>query len=465
MEEKERRQYRKMTLTPPGRLIATLAVPTVISMMITMIYNLVDAFFVGKLGTSASAAVGVVASVQAVFQAVGFMFGHGSGAIISRSLSQGDTHTSDRILTGSLFVGTGFSILVMTCGILFLTPLMRFLGSTETILPYSSIYAFYILISGPALTASCVLNNVLRYEGQAFYAMFGLVAGGVLNMIGDPILMFGCGLGITGAAISTAVSQYISFGILLYMFFSGRTISRIRPFSVHVRISDIFHVVRNGLPSLIRQLLNSVSTMILNRSAMPFGDPAIAAMAIAGRVMMFMGSVLIGIGQGFQPVSAFNYGARKYNRLRKAFWFTIKASTVFLGVFAVLGFLFPGRIVQVFRDDPEVVRLGIPAVRCMCVAVVVQPVSVAANMMLQSIGKSRAASFLALLRIGLYYLPLLLILPSFLGFFGIQSSQMFADILATLTSIPFVIRFFRSIPREDEVTDMDLQMAQYDDET
>ncbi len=207
--------------------------------------------------------------------------------------------------------------------------------------------------------------------------------------------------------------------------------------------------------------MNSISTMVLNRSAMPFGDPAIAAMAIAGRVMMFMGSVLIGIGQGLQPVSAFNYGARKFQRVRKAFWFTWKASTLLLGLPALIGFLVPGRIVQVFRDDPEVILLGIPAIRCMCIAVVVQPLSVAVNMMFQSIGKSRAASFLALLRNGICYLPLLLILPSFLGFFGIQSAQMFADILASVISVPFLIRFLHSIPQKDERTPMDHEMEQF----
>ena len=220
MTEKERRQYEKLVLTPVEKLIPALAVPTVISMMVTMIYNLVDAFFVGKLGTSASAAIGIVLGVQSIIQAFGFMLGHGSGSLISFHLGKGNREHADMLLATSFFTAMGFSVLLSLFCFSFLTPLMRQMGSTDTILPFSRNYATYILISGPALMCSCVLNNVMRYEGKAVLAMVGLVSGGVLNMIGDPILMFGLGLGIDGAGLSTAISQYISFGILLYMFLS-----------------------------------------------------------------------------------------------------------------------------------------------------------------------------------------------------------------------------------------------------
>ena len=452
---KEQQQYRKLVMTPVEKLIPRLAVPTIFSMMITMIYNLVDAYFVGKLGTSASAAIGVVLGVQSIFQAFGFMMGHGAGSQISVRLGEGDRDAADRLFSTAFFHALVISVIVGVLGLIGLEPLMRLMGSTDTILPFSKNYGFYILISGPALVGSCVLNNVMRYEGRAVLAMFGLVTGGVLNMIGDPILMFGLGLGIDGAGLSTAISQYISFGILLYMVFSKRTISRL---SLRYRSNDpdvTLSIMRVGFPSLIRQMLNSLATITLNHCAMPYGDAAIAAMAIVGRIVMFIGSAMIGLGQGFQPVSAYNYGARKFKRLRDSFYFTVKAGMVVLGILAIFGFMFPGPVVQLFRDDPRVVEIGSRALRFQCIAVVMQPFSVTANMMFQSIGRSKEASFMAMLRSGLYYIPSLLILPLFLGLTGIECAQMVSDILTTLTCIPFVVRFMRETPDEDQISEID----------
>ena len=452
---KEQQQYRKLVMTPVEQLIPRLAVPTIFSMMITMIYNLVDAYFVGKLGTSASAAIGVVLGVQSIFQAFGFMMGHGAGSQISVRLGEGDRDAADRLFSTAFFHALVISVIVGVLGLIGLEPLMRLMGSTDTILPFSKNYGFYILISGPALVGSCVLNNVMRYEGRAVLAMFGLVTGGVLNMIGDPILMFGLGLGIDGAGLSTAISQYISFGILLYMVFSKRTISRL---SLRYRSNDpdvTLSIMRVGFPSLIRQMLNSLATITLNHCAMPYGDAAIAAMAIVGRIVMFIGSATIGLGQGFQPVSAYNYGARKFKRLRDSFYFTVKAGMAVLGILAIFGFMFPGPVVQLFRDDPRVVEIGSRALRFQCIAVVMQPFSVTANMMFQSIGRSKEASFMAMLRSGLYYIPSLLILPLFLGLTGIECAQMVSDILTTLTCIPFVVRFMRETPEEDQISEID----------
>ena len=452
---KEQQQYRKLVMTPVEKLIPRLAVPTIFSMMITMIYNLVDAYFVGKLGTSASAAIGVVLGVQSIFQAFGFMMGHGAGSQISVRLGEGDRDAADRLFSTAFFHALVISVIVGVLGLIGLEPLMRLMGSTDTILPFSKNYGFYILISGPALVGSCVLNNVMRYEGRAVLAMFGLVTGGVLNMIGDPILMFGLGLGIDGAGLSTAISQYISFGILLYMVFSKRTISRL---SLRYRSNDpdvTLSIMRVGFPSLIRQMLNSLATITLNHCAMPYGDAAIAAMAIVGRIVMFIGSAMIGLGQGFQPVSAYNYGARKFKRLRDSFYFTVKAGMAVLGILAIFGFMFPGPVVQLFRDDPQVVEIGSRALRFQCIAVVMQPFSVTANMMFQSIGRSKEASFMAMLRSGLYYIPSLLILPLFLGLTGIECAQMVSDILTTLTCIPFVVRFMRETPDEDLISEID----------
>lgn len=451
--EKEIKQYEKMILTPSGRLIVSLAVPTIISMLISMIYNLADSYFVGKLGTSASAAVGIVFSVQAVFQAIGFMFGHGSGTVISRKLSECKENEADKCLTTAFLSAIAFGAILMLIGLAFVTPFMRLLGSTETILPYSRKYAYYILISGPALAASCVLNNVMRYEGKAFFAMIGLVSGGVLNMIGDPILMFGFDMGIDGAGLSTAISQYVSLFILIFMFVSGKTISKVRLRSFS--FEEIKHIIPNGMPSLLRQILNSVATMTLNRCSMPYGDAAIAAMTIAGRVMMFIVSVLMGTGQGFQPVSAFNYGAKKYKRVKKSFIFTWCLGTVLMLVSGTAGFVFAKQIIAIFRNDSEVIKYGIPALRFMCIGTLFAPIGMISNMMFQSIGKSKTASFLAFMRNGIFYIPVLAILPIFIGFRGIQSAQMISDIITACASLPFTLKFFRELPHADMMTELD----------
>ncbi len=455
MDEKELKQYEKLALTPVNRLIPVLAVPTVISMMITMIYNLVDAFFVGKLGTSASAAIGVLMSIQAVFQAIGFMFGHGSGSNISIRLGKGDHEAAERLASKAFFGSLGVSMLLATLGLLLLTPLLRLLGSTDTILPYARSYGCYIMIAGPAMAAGSVMNNIMRYEGKATLAMIGLVSGGVLNMIGDPIFMFGFGMGIHGAGLSTALSQYISFFLLFYMFISGKTISRFSLKGLKKEPQEFAKILRNGTPSLIRQCLNALSSAVLNICAQPYGDAAIAAMAIVGRISMFIGSAMIGIGQGLQPVASYNYGAKKYLRIREGIRFTWIMGELVLGMFAVLGFLFPEPVVRVFRDDPLVLAVGVPALRYQCIAVFFQPLSVVMNMTYQSMTRSKIASFLATLRSGLYLIPALLILPKLLGVRGLESATLYSDILSFLTCIPFLISLFRELPAENEDTILD----------
>ena len=455
MGEKERKQYERLVLMPVTRLIPRLAVPTVISMLITMIYNLVDAFFVGRLGTSASASISILASVHAVFQAIGFMFGHGSGSNISRALGSGDTETANSFATQGVLAALAVSVLPAILGLVFLEPLMTLLGSTKTILPYSMNYGFYILISGPALALSCVLNNILRYEGKAVYAMVGLVTGGVLNMIGDPILMFGLNMGIDGAGLSTAISQYISLAILGTMFLTGKSISRIRLKGFRWRWGMLWRVIRNGLPSLIRQVLASASTATLNISSKPYGDAAIAGMGIVGRIVMFMGAVMMGIGQGFQPVSAYNYGAKKYERIRRSVRFTWLSGEVVLGTLALIAFFFPEQIMSLFLKNPRAIQIGAVSLRFQCIALILQPFSVVSNMLFQSTGKSFSASFVASLRSGIYYIPLLLILPRLIGLLGIQTAQMISDILTTVTCIPFMAAFMRRLPRGDMRTAVD----------
>lgn len=427
-------KYRMMTEAPIPGLIGKLAVPTIISMLVTSFYNMADTFFVGRIGTSATAAVGVAFPVMAIIQALGFFCGHGSGNSISRKLGAQKNDAAGELAANGFFGGLILGVLVLVLGLSFLTPLSRILGSTETILPYTKKYLGIILVGAPWMTAQFVLNNQIRFQGNAFYAMIGVGTGAVLNIILDPILIFGFRMGISGAAAATVISQLISFCLLLV----GIRISGCIPIRLkNVRFSRerIREIAGGGLPSLFRQGLGSVATMTLNIAANPYGDAAIAAMSVVGRISMFAISALIGFGQGFQPVCGFNYGAKKYGRVREAFWFCVKISTVFLFALAILGFLLSGHLIGIFRDDPEVIRIGTVAVRFQCATLVLNGWIVMNNMMTQTMGKTFYASLLASARQGLFFIPILLILPRILGLTGIQSAQAAADVLAFLLSV------------------------------
>ncbi|MCQ4638148.1 MATE family efflux transporter [Anaerovorax odorimutans] len=439
-----------MTETPVPKLVIMLGIPTTVSMLVTNLYNMADTYFVSKLGTSASGAVGVVFGLMAIIQAIGFMFGHGAGSIISRKLGEKNQESATRIASTSFFSALAAGIALAVLGLIFLTPLMRLLGSTDTILPYARMYGIFILIASPLMVSSFVMNNILRYEGKAALAMIGLTTGGILNIFGDWILIMKCGLGVEGAGIATAVSQLISFSILLSMFLTGRTSSRLSLRFFSRDRGDVAAIVKTGFPSLIRQGLSSVAAMLLNGQAGIYGDAAVAAMAIVNRICFLIFSVGLGIGQGFQPVSAFNYGAKQYSRVRKAFFFTWGAGEISLGCAAVIGILLSPQLVGFFRDDPEVIAIGTFALLAQMIALFFQPLSICANMLFQSIGKSGIASFLAALRSGLLFFPAILILPALMGLTGVEIAQTAADIAAFFIALPFVVRFFRRLPKDEE---------------
>lgn len=441
-------KYQMMTEAPIPGLIGRLAVPTIISMLVTSFYNMADTFFVGGIGTSATAAVGVAFPIMAIIQALGFFCGHGSGNSISRRLGAHEDDAAAELASTGFFGGLLLGTAVLVFGLLFLTPLSRILGSTDTILPYTKEYLGIILVGAPWMTAQFVLNNQLRFQGNAFYAMIGVGTGAVLNILLDPIFIFGFRLGISGAALATVISQCISFFLLL----AGIRISGCIPIrlkSVRFHRERLREIAGGGLPSLFRQGLGSVSTMTLNIAANPYGDAAIAAMSVVSRIAMFAISALIGFGQGFQPVCGFNYGAKKFDRVREAFWFCVKISTGFLFALSVLGFLLSGHLIGIFRDDPEVIRIGTVAVRFQCATLVLTGWIVMNNMMTQTMGKTFYASLLASARQGLFFIPLLLILPRMLGLLGIQSAQAAADIFTFLLSLFLYRKVIEELKREE----------------
>lgn len=448
-QSKSVNQYEKMTTWPIPKLVITLGIPTTISMLVTNIYNMADTYFVSELGNSASGAVGVVFGLMAIIQAFGFMFGHGAGSIIARKLGQKDAHSASVYASLSIAACLCVGTLIAVLGLIFIEPLMILLGSTDTILPYAKEYGVYILIASPITMTSFALNNILRYEGKAFFAMIGLTIGGVLNMIGDPIMIFGFDMGIAGAGLSTALSQVVGFFILISMFFRGKTSSKLGVKFIKENPKGIFEIMATGFPSFCRQGLSSVSTMTLNDLAGELGgDPAVAAISIVNRITFFIFAVGLGIGQGFQPVASFNYGAGIYSRVKRAFYFTFGAGEVLLGIFVVVGLFFSNNLIGLFRDDPAVIEIGTLSLKLQLLSLFFHPLTICSNMLFQSIGENKKATFLSMLRSGILLLPILLILTHFFGLFGVQSAQAIADVLAFFISAPLVFHFLKNLPKD-----------------
>nr|WP_315455747.1 MATE family efflux transporter [uncultured Prevotella sp.] len=439
--------YTYLTQAPVHRVIITMAIPTIISMLVTGLYNIADTFFVGKIDTQATAAVGVVFSLMFFVQAMGFFFGHGSGNYISRELGARRHENAVKMASTGFFSSFFFGLVILVLGEIFLTPLSLMLGSTATILPYTEDYMQVILLGAPFLTSSLTLNNQMRLQGNANFAMYGIVTGAILNVLLDPFFIFTCGLGVSGAAWATVVGQVVSFVILFFMARRGENIAiHFRNFSPSLqRYKEIFY---GGSPSMMRQGLACIATMSLNLAAGVYGDSAIAAMSIVGRIAMLSFAVVIGLGQGFQPVCGFCYGAGLYDRLKEAYKFTVTIGTIFLIVLAIVGWMISGTLIGVFRDDPEVIAIGVVALRWQLCVFPVNALILASNMLAQTCRKPWRANILAAARQGLFFIPLIFILPSYFGLLGVGMCQAVSDVLSFTLTVPIVIYTFREFTRE-----------------
>lgn len=422
-------KYRHLTADPVGKLVCEMAVPTIISMLVTAVYNLADTFFVGLMhSNAATGAVGVVFSLMAIIQATGFFFGQGSGNYISRQLGRHETEDAETMAITAVTLAFSAGVVVLILGQLFLQPLARLLGSTDTILPYACDYLRIILLGAPYMTASFVLNNQLRFQGSAIYSMIGIVAGAVINVGLDPLLIFTFKMGIRGAALATIIGQLFSFGLLLFGCTRGGNL-RLHPSKIRFTRHIFKEILRGGFPSLCRQSLMAISTICLNTASGLYGDAAIAAMSVVSRVMTMANSALIGFGQGFQPVCGFSYGAGKFGRVREAFWFCVKVVTVILVVLCIISLPFSGQIIALFRrDDPQVIEIGTFALRLQLLTLPLWGYITMCNMFTQAIGYGVRSTIISTARQGIFLIPALLIFPRVFGLLGIQISQPVADI-------------------------------------
>lgn len=445
-------KFRMMTQEPVERLICFTAFPTTIIMLITSIYNMADTFFVSQISTSASGAVGIAFSLMAIIQAIGFTLGMGSGNYISRLLGQENRRYAAKVAANGFFSALGIGFLLAIIGMFYLDRLVYALGATDTIAPYAKEYVRYILIGMPFMASAFVLNNILRFQGSAFYSMIGIGIGGLLNIILDPIFIFRLNMGIGGAALATIISQFTSFLLLLYNSSVGDNIG-IR-FQNFTPSWEIFReILCGGLPSFYRQTLSSTAMICLNFAAGSFGDAAVAAMSIVARVFQFASYSVIGFCQGFQPVCGFNYGAKRYDRVLRAFWFTVRTVAIAYVTVGIVGFALAPQIVALFRkEDLDVIMIGSRALRFQCLALPLMAWIIPTNLFLQNIGIGLKASLVSLSRQGLFFLPVILFLPGRIGILGIQLSQPIADVLSFLLAVLVTIGVLKNLKsRENDL--------------
>ncbi|MBE6551456.1 MAG: MATE family efflux transporter [Ruminococcaceae bacterium] len=468
-------KFIQMTTAPVEKLIIKLAVPTIISMLVTTFYNLADTLFVRQLeNDSMVAAVGVVLPLMSIIQAFGFFCGHGSGNYISRAFGRKDYNDAKIMASTGFFYAVVFGLVITVGGLLFTDQLTFILGAkTEATSIATKEYMKWILIACPFMTGAIVINNQLRMQGNAFFAMVGLTTGAILNCILDPIFIFksgdtifngsvtipfGVGLGVEGAALATAISQVCSF-ILLFIGMYKSDAIKINLRSISLRYFS--GIVQGGLPSLARQGLASVSTACLNHSVGLFISDEImidavqAAMTGVSKITLFLSSALIGFGQGFQPVCGFNYGAKLYDRVIKSYFFCIKVACVALVIFSALGFIFSDAITLAIAGSTELSSaIASFTFKAQLIVFPLQAWSMLCNMMLQNIGMTFRATVVAMSRQGLAFIPIIFLLPliiKLMGFdplLGIETAQAVSDVVAFIISLPIGIGVINEMRRE-----------------
>ncbi|MDR2428836.1 MAG: MATE family efflux transporter, partial [Candidatus Margulisbacteria bacterium] len=426
-------KYVQMTTAPVGRLVCRLAAPTVVIMLTSALYNMADTFFVSSLGTEAAAALGVAFPFMAIIQAVGFFFGNGAGNYLARALGAQRGGDAVKMASTSFFTAFVFGLGLAALGLIFLTPLARLLGATPTLLTGAVEYLRYILLAAPFMICAFMLNNCLRFQGNAFWSMIGMVSGAALNVALDPLFIFGFNWGLSGAALATLLSQIVSFLILLLLSNGVKTNVSISPRNFAPSLELYRELWRGGLPSLLRQSLLCLSTIMINHAAGAFGDAVIAGISIVMRIVQTLSAAIIGIGQGLQPVCGFNYGAGLYERVRQAHRFCVKLTLSILSALSLICLLWAPQIVALFRTgDPEVVAVGAWALRLQALSLPLAGRTIIDNLFLQTIGRSTAASWVALSRQGLFLLPLLIIFTRLFGVLGVQLCVPVADSAAFL---------------------------------
>lgn len=437
-----------MTSEPVGRLVCSLALPTIVSMIVTSLYHITDAYFVGRLGTEAVGGVGVSFPLMAVIHAFGYFFGHGSGTRISRSLGAGDVDDASRMASTGFFSALIGGALLAAFGLAATGPLVGVLGATDAIRSDASAYTRFIMLAAPAMVAQQTLGSILRFQGSAACAMIGMMSGAALNAVLDPLFIFGMELGVSGAALATLASHAFAL-VVLYIGCARRGVIALSPRSFSPSAAIFAEMLRGGTPSLCRQAIGVIASVSINRYAGAYGGAAaIAGMSIANRMLLFTSSAMIGFGHAFQPVCGFNWGAHKYARVREAYRFCAASSFAALALVSCGAFAFAPAIIAFFRPgDDEVIAIGARSLRLLSLSLPLQSVSVMSSMMFQTLGRAVRASMLVLARQGALLMPIIAYMAPRYGLLGVQASNPMAKTAAFAIAVPMTISMFRELKR------------------
>lgn len=451
-KNKDRQSERRMMMLnePVSRVIPKMALPTIIAFLISSIYSLADTYFVSSLGTEATAAVSVNASLDQLIMLCGSMLAVGSNSYIARLLGKGDEKKASRVLSTAFFLAFGIGTLLLVVGMTFMTPMVRLLGATPTCEKYSIDYATYILLAAPFMASNFVMNQCLRSEGSAMLSMVGMAFGGVLNCILDPIFIFGLDLGVAGASIATAISKIVSFGILIYPYVTRHSLLRLSIRNFYMSKDIISEIVTVGSSSAFRSALAVVASIMLNDMAGDISDAVLAGIGVCTKVMMFPFSIILGFGNGFQPVVGFNWGAKRYDRVRASYRFS--AMVAFFGALIMGAFvaIFADKIIILFAGDDEYMReIGRLCIILQCIALPIHAWVAVVNMLCTGLGNAWGAFILATARQGTCFIPILFVLVDMFGAYGIASVQALADVLTLVLAVPILIAVKKKIQKAE----------------
>lgn len=452
MKDAKRQDARRsmMLNEPISKVIPKMAIPTIVAFLINSIYSLADTYFVSSLGTNATAAVSVNSSLDQLIMMCGSMLALGANSYIARLLGKGEDKKASNVLSTSFFSAFAIGLILMIFGITFMTPMVRFLGATPTCEQYSIDYATYVLFAAPFMASSFVMNQCLRSEGSSMLSMIGMGFGGVLNCVLDPIFIFGLDMGVAGASLATAISKLVSFSILLFPYVTRKSMLHLSIRNFKPTKDIIYEVISVGSSSMFRSGLAVVASIMLNDIAGNISDSVLAGIGVCTKIMMFPFSIILGFGSGFQPVAGFNWGAKRYDRVKESYKFSSAAALIGAGVMAILLAVFSDQLIVLFAGtDMEMREIGSFCIRLQCIALPIHAWVAVVNMLCNSLGNAGGAFLLATARQGSCFIPFLYPLAHFWGSYGVSSAQAVADVLSLAIAIPIMIYMMKKIKRTE----------------
>jgi len=451
-------QSKKMELlgsTSIPKALLAMGIPTMIGMLVNAFYNLVDAYFVGGLGESQMGAISVVYPLGQVVVGLGLLFGNGAASYISRLLGRGDKENADKVASTALYSSVSVGAVIIIISMVFLHPILKLLGATDSILPYAATYAGIYIVSCIFNVFNVTMNNIVTSEGAAKTTMCALLTGAVLNIALDPLFIYVFDLGVAGAAIATAISQVVSTCVYLTYIFRKKSVFHFRVKDCTYTKETMSEIFKIGIPTLVFQILTSVSISLINNAAGDYGDSAIAGMGVVTRLISMGSLSVFGFIKGFQPIAGYSYGAKKFDRLREAIKTSILWSTVFCVIFGVILALFPTAIVSQFtKGDAEMIRIGAASLRANGISIMLFGFYTVYSSLFLALGKGREGFILGACRQGICFIPVILLLPMVWGLNGIMYAQPIADVLSA------VITVFMAIPLHKKLNEMQRKTAE-----